>query len=83
MVRSEETRNLAVATPVTMTWSFDTLFSTPSTLPFLPTPLADLGECFADISSVQFLGRSGRRGDMRDDSAEILFQSFLQEGMSK
>ena len=31
--------------------------------------------------SVQFLNRLGRRGDMRDDSAEILFQSFLREAM--
>ena len=30
------------------------------------------------FSSVQFLDRLDRRGDMRDDSAEILFQSFLQ-----
>ena len=32
-------------------------------------------------SSVQSLYRFGRRGDMRDDSAEILFQSFLQEAL--
>ena len=33
-------------------------------------------------SSVQFLDRFGRRGDMRHDSAaEILFQSFLQEAL--
>ena len=31
------------------------------------------------FSLVQFLDRLGRLGDMRDDSAEILFQSFLQE----
>ena len=31
------------------------------------------------FSSVQSLDRLGRREDMRDDSAEILFQSFLQE----
>ena len=30
------------------------------------------------ICSVQFLNRLGRRKDMRDDLAEILFQSFLQ-----
>ena len=29
------------------------------------------------FSSVQFFDRSGLRGDVRDDSAEILFQSFL------
>ena len=28
---------------------------------------------------VQSLDRLGLRGDMRDDSAEILFKSFLQE----
>ena len=33
------------------------------------------------FSSVQSFGRLGHRlgGDMKDDSAEILFQSFLQE----
>ena len=31
------------------------------------------------LSSVQSTDRLGRRTDMRDDSAEILFQSFLQE----
>ena len=31
------------------------------------------------FSSVQPLDRLGRRGDIRDDSIEILFQSFLQE----
>ena len=31
------------------------------------------------FSSVQSLDRQGRRRDMRNDSAEILFQSFLQE----
>ena len=31
------------------------------------------------FSSVQSLDRLGRRGDMRDDSAEILFQAFLQK----
>ena len=30
-------------------------------------------------SSVQSLYQYGRRGDLRDDSAEILFQSFLRE----
>ena len=33
------------------------------------------------LSLVQFLDRLGRRGDWRDDSAEILFQSFLQEAV--
>ena len=31
------------------------------------------------FSSVQSFDRLGRQGDMRDDSAEILFKSFLQE----
>ena len=31
------------------------------------------------FSAVQSLDLLDRRGDMRDDSAEILFQSFLQE----
>ena len=34
-----------------------------------------------EFSSVQSRDRLGRRGDMRDDSAEILFQSFLQEAL--
>ena len=39
------------------------------------------------LSSIQFcpvqsLDRLGRRGDMRDDSAEIIFQSFLQEALA-
>ena len=33
------------------------------------------------FSSVQSLDRSGRWGNMRDNSAEILFQSFLQEAL--
>ena len=33
------------------------------------------------FSSFQTLDRLGRNGDMRDDSAEILFQSFLQEAL--
>ena len=33
------------------------------------------------LCSVQSLDRLGRRGDMWDDSAEILFQSFLQEAL--
>ena len=31
------------------------------------------------VRSVQSLNRFGRQGDMRDDSAEILFQPFQQE----
>ena len=34
-----------------------------------------------EYSSVQSLDRLGRRGNTRDDSAEILFQSFLQEAL--
>ena len=33
------------------------------------------------FSAVQSLDLLDRRGDMRDDSAEILFQSFLQEAL--
>ena len=33
------------------------------------------------ISSVQSLDRVGRRGKMRDDSADFLSQSFLQEAL--
>ena len=33
------------------------------------------------FSSVQSLDRLGRRGNMRDVSAEILFQSFLHEAL--
>ena len=33
------------------------------------------------FSLVQSLDRLGRREDRRDDSAEILFQSFLQEAV--
>ena len=33
------------------------------------------------FSSVQSLDRLGLQGDMRDDSAEMLFQSFLQEAL--
>ena len=33
------------------------------------------------FSSVQSLDRLGRRGDIRDDSAEILLQTFLQEAL--
>ena len=41
---------------------------------------------FVHFASVQFgsvrsLDRLGRRGDLRDDSAEILFQSCLQEAL--
>ena len=35
----------------------------------------------AQFSSVQSLDWLGHWGDMRDDSAEILFQSFLQEAL--
>ena len=35
----------------------------------------------AVFSSVQSLDQFGRRWDLRDDSAEILFQSFLQEAL--
>ena len=34
-----------------------------------------------DFSLVQSLDRFGHHGDMRDDSAEILFRSFLQEAL--
>ena len=38
-------------------------------------------ECNAHLfSSVQFFDRLGRRGDM-DDSAGMIFQSFLQEAL--
>ena len=36
---------------------------------------------FSQFSSVQSLDRLGRWGDTRDDSAEILFRSFLQEAL--
>ena len=36
---------------------------------------------FSSVQSVQSLDRLSRRGDMRDDSAEILFQSFLLEAI--
>ena len=35
----------------------------------------------SDSGSVQSVERLGRRVDLRDDSAEILFQSFLQEAL--
>ena len=38
-------------------------------------------KCRLLFSSIQSLDRLGRRGDMRDDSAEILFKSFLQEAL--
>ena len=44
-----------------------------------PTPIAR--HTTSTSSSVQSLDRLGRRGDMRDDSAETLFQSFLQEAL--
>ena len=40
------------------------------------------GNCeMGGIGSPQSLHRLGRQGDMRDDSAEILFQSFLREAV--
>ena len=33
------------------------------------------------FSSVQSLDRMGHRGDMKDDSAEIFLQSFLQKAL--
>ena len=43
----------------------------------LLTPFPDF--CVVQFSSVQSLGRLGCRGDITDDSADILFKSFLQE----
>ena len=37
--------------------------------------------CRLDFSLVQSLDRFGRLGDTGDDSAEVLFQSFLQEAI--
>ena len=34
------------------------------------------------VSSVQSLDRFGRWGDMIDESAEVLFQSFMQEALA-
>ena len=34
-----------------------------------------------DFNSVQSLNRLGRRGDIRNDSAEIIFQPFLQKAL--
>ena len=36
---------------------------------------------FLSFSSFQYLDRLGPRGDMSDDSAEIILQSFLQEAI--
>ena len=36
---------------------------------------------YTPFRAVQSLDRLGRRGDMTDDSAEIFFQSFLQEAI--
>ena len=33
------------------------------------------------LNLVKALDRLGRLGDMRDDSAEVIFQSFLQEAL--
>ena len=47
---------------------------------FLPL-FVDSIRTLARFSSVLSLDGLGRRGDMRDDSAEILFQSFLREAL--
>ena len=39
------------------------------------------GRSSTQLSSAQSLDRLGCQGDMRDDSAEIVFQSFLQEAL--
>ena len=43
--------------------------------------ISNLTDYRLTFSSVQSLDRLGRRGDTRDDSAEILFQSFLREAI--
>ena len=48
----------------------------------VPPPPSGTSPETVQFSSVQFLDRLGRRGDMRDDSAEILFQFFLQEALA-
>ena len=59
----------------------------PTTIPLIlrdvQTPNIHQVPCILVIqfSSFQSLDESGRRGDMTDDSAEILFQSFLQEAI--
>ena len=40
-----------------------------------------LSEVFLTFTSLQSFDRLGRRGDTRDESAEIPFQSFLQEAL--
>ena len=40
-----------------------------------------LGNRVHNINSAQSLDLLSRQGDMRDDSAEILFQSFLREAL--
>ena len=52
-----------------------TLKNTAKTRPRLHVPMQK------QFSSVQSLDRLGRRGDLRDDSAQIFLQSFLQEGL--
>ena len=44
-------------------------------------PIYDLYTWQRQFSSVQPFDRLGRRGDTKDHSAEILFQSFLQEAL--
>ena len=45
------------------------------------TPQINWFLIFNTFSSVQFAVQLGCRGNMTDDSAEILFQSFLQEAL--
>ena len=40
------------------------------------------GEHVIQFSSDQFFGQLGRRGDMKDDSSENVFQSILQEALA-
>ena len=49
-------------------------------IPNSPIIRRDAAHCDETVP-VQSLDRFGRRGDMRDDSVEILFQSFLQEAL--
>ena len=49
-----------------------------------PQPLLILvlsNKLCTQFSSVQSLDQLGHHGDMRNDSAEILFQSFLQKAL--
>ena len=52
-------------------------FPSPFPLPS-PSPHPNLSH---GLTLLQSHDRLGRRGDMKDDSAEILFQSFLQEAL--